>query len=341
MLKVKSAYVSPDTKIVYRSLTAKCTIFIQLCREIWDFADDGERYYEKVVHSFLPALFQRWKQIGTRHVITIVLISRVYYDFSEVEYAAGPIQRDDDGRNYKDFFKVVTDIEVLDDPNPTLNAMKEAFIAFQRDILLNHHYHHHQDGQDHVPRLVGRISHAHDGPILEALNLALNPTESHYIDRSLSLTGTSTILITPGKGHFRVSKKLLKLTTTRLLDQGFGLDVVALGKAPLHATPLFSFVAADPSRYPKEVSNDQYVDRVDDVLWGGPTDDPPPGTPGHSADGRKVFYWQPFWISLMFWDTQMDLPFREDQSVLSLLPLFSLVDSSPGIFHGQECHNSS
>ena len=242
-------------------------------------------------------------------------MSRVYYDASEVGYAAGPIQHDDDGRNYKDFFKVVTDIEVLDDPKPTLNAMKEAFIVFQRDILLNHHYHQHQDGQDHIPRLVGRISHAHDGPILEAVNLGLNPTESHYIDRSLSLTGASTILITPGKGHFRVSKKLLKLTTTRLLDQGFGLDVVALGKAPLHATPLFSFAAADPSRYSKEVSSDQYADRVDDVLWGGPIEDPPPGTPGHSADGRKVFYWQPFWIYLMFWDTQMDLPFREDQSV--------------------------
>ncbi len=246
-------------------------------------------------------------------MITIVLISRVYYDPSEAEYAAGPIQRDDDGRSYKDFFKVVTDIEVLDNPNPTLNAMKEAFIAFQRDILLNHHYHQHQDVQAHAPRLVGRISHAHDGPILEALNLGLNPTESHYIDRSLSLTGSSTILITPGKGHFRVSKKLLKLTTTRLLDQGFGLDVVALGKAPLHATPLFSFLATDPSRYNKELNNDQYVDRVDDVLWGGPTEDPPPGTPGHSADGRKVLYWQPFWICLMFWDTQMDLPFREDQ----------------------------
>lgn len=289
---------------MYRSLTARCSIFIQVCRELWDFADDGERYYEKIVHSFLPALFKRWRELKTGHVITIVLISRVFYDPSEKEYAAGPILFDDERRYYKDFFKVITDIEVIEDWNPTLNAMKEAFVAFQRDILLTHHYHQHQDSNNDVPRLVGRISYAHDGPILEALNLDLNPTEAHYIDRSLSLTGTSTIVITPGKGHFRVNKKLLRLTTTRLLDQGFGLDVVALGKAPLHATPLFSFLAADPSRrYGKEKAQE---DRAEDPLWGGPPDDVP-------IDHQKVIYWQPFWIYLMYWDVQMDLPFREDQ----------------------------
>ncbi|KAG8786894.1 vacuolar membrane-associated protein iml1 [Serendipita sp. 397] len=323
---VKGAFVSPETKIVYRSLTARCTIFIQLCRELWDFADDGERYYEKVVHSFLPALFKEWKKLGARHVITIVLISRVFYDASEVGYAAGPIRQDDDGRNYKDFYKVVTDIEILEDWKPTLNSMKEALIAFQRDILLTHHYHQHQGGNEQVPKLVGNISYAHDGPILEALNLGLAPTEAHYIDRSLSLTGSSTILITPGKGHFRVSKRLLKLTTTRVLDQGFGLDVVALGKAPLHATPLFSFVATDSSQSTKEENVAQATDRSDDILWGNVEDN----APADYVDGRKIFYWQPFWIFLTFWDIRMDLPFREDRYIpRARMPQFE----SMGLLH--------
>jgi hypothetical protein len=269
-----------------------------------------------VVHSFLPELFKHWKALHTRHVITVVLISRVFYDSSEVEYAAGPVQRDEESRDYKDFFKVVIDIEVIFDWERTLDILKEAFVAFQRDILLTHHYHRYQedDGKDQAPRLIGRISYAHDGPILEAINLGLNPTESHYIDRSLSLTGSSTILITPGKGHFRVSKKLLKLTTTRLLDQGFGLDVVALGKAPLHATPLFSFSAPNPVKYSRDKGTEpSSINREDDVLWGGPTDDLPVGTPGHAFDGRSILYWQPFWIYLMFWDKQMDLPFRADK----------------------------
>lgn len=312
---MKTAYVSSTTKVVYRSLTAKCTIFIQVCRELWDFADDGERYYEKIVHSFLPTLFKRWKELSTKHVVTIVLISRVFYESSEVSYAAGPVRQDEEGRDYKDFYRVITDIEVIQDWKPTLNVLKEAFFAFQRDILLTHHYHRTEGKEGEVPRLVGHISYAHEGPILEALNLGLNPTETHYIDRSLSLTGSSTILITPGRGHFRVSKRLLKLTTTRLLDQGFGLDIVSVGKAPLHVTPLFSFWGQDPAQYNKEHISEPQAGREYDVLWGGPAEDP-----GFkpTVDGRTPLYWQPFWISMMFWDTQMDLPFRLDKYVLQL-----------------------
>ena len=129
------------TKLVYRSLSSRATIFIQVCRELWEFAGDGERYNEKIVHSFLPALFDKWREMNTNHIVTNVLISRVYYDQSEVEYAAGPLRRDDDARWYKDFFKVITDLEVLYDWRPTLVALKDSFWAFQRDILLAHHYH--------------------------------------------------------------------------------------------------------------------------------------------------------------------------------------------------------
>ncbi|KIJ44371.1 hypothetical protein M422DRAFT_252378, partial [Sphaerobolus stellatus SS14] len=104
--KVRSAHVIPATKTIFRSLSAKCTIFIQVCRELWDFASDGERYYEKIVHSFLPTLFSKWSNAGAKHIVTIVLMSRVFYDQTEVEYAKeGPMRVDEDGRSYKDFYK--------------------------------------------------------------------------------------------------------------------------------------------------------------------------------------------------------------------------------------------
>ncbi len=90
-LQVSSACVTTTTKAIYRSLSAKVTIFIQVCQELWEFAGDGERHNEKIVHSFLPALFNKWKEAGTNHIVTIVLISRVYYDESEIDYAAGPV----------------------------------------------------------------------------------------------------------------------------------------------------------------------------------------------------------------------------------------------------------
>lgn len=285
-----------------------------MCRELWEFAGDGERYNEKIVHSFLPALFHRWRDAGTNHIVTIVLISRVFYEQSEIEYAAGPLRQDDEGSWYKDFFKVITDLEVVHDWQPTLVSLKDSFWAFQRDILLTHHYHRAvlappADPLDQV-RLVGRLSFAHDGPVLEALNLALNPSETHYVDRSLSLTGASTMIITPGTGYYRVSKRLLRLTTTRMLDQGFGLNIVSLAKPPLHQSPIFSFQGVEPELRPERESRSG--GRTLDPLWGGDDD---PGDP--ISREKSTFWWEPFWVAVSFWDQQMDLPFREDRYVCS------------------------
>ncbi|KAJ7600695.1 hypothetical protein C8J56DRAFT_910997 [Mycena floridula] len=305
--KVPAAYMTSRTKSIYRSLSAKVTIFIQVCRELWDFAGDGERYNEKIVHSFLPALFTKWKEAGTNHTVTIVLISRVYYDQSEIDYAAGPLRCDERGNWYKDFYKVITDLEVKYEWESTLVSLKNSFWDFQRDILLTHHYHrasleHPAVGPAEQVRLVGRLSYAHDGPILEALNIGLNPTETHYIDRSLSSTGASTIVISPGTGYYRVSKQLLRLTTTRMLDQGFGLDLICLTKPPLHQSPIFSFQGFEP-----EAKDGMHGPRAMDPLWGGDED----GEGGKT----RTFWWEPFWISVSFWDTQMDLPFRADRFI--------------------------
>ncbi|TCD67635.1 vacuolar membrane-associated protein iml1 [Steccherinum ochraceum] len=310
--KVSTAHITSRTKLVYRSLSAKATIFIQVCRELWDFAGDGERYNEKIVHSFLPALLSKWRDAGTTHIVTIVLISRVYYDESEIEAAAGPLRLDDDRMWYKDFFKVITDLEVVHDWKPTLFKLKDTFWAFQRDILLAHHHHRATlNGPQPKPeyvKLIGRLSFAHEGPILEALNLGFHPTETHYIDRSLSLTGSSTIIITPGTGYFRVSKKLLRLTTTRMLDQGFAVDLVSLAKPPLHQSPIFAFQGIEPELKPDFAG--KVGIRALDPLWGG--DD---GSGDSAIREKTTFWWEPFWLSVSFWDRQMDLPFRDDRFI--------------------------
>ncbi|KAI0053949.1 hypothetical protein FA95DRAFT_1600463 [Auriscalpium vulgare] len=313
--KVSSGYVTATTKAIYRSLSAKVTIFIQVCRELWEFAGDGERYNEKIVHSFLPELMAKWRLAGTNHTVTIVLISRVFYDRTEVDYAEGPLRQDEDGRWYKDFYKVITDLEVIYGWQSTFVSLKDSFWAFQRDILLTHHYHRtwQASGASMAPpeevRLVGQLSFAHDGPLLEALNMALNPSETHYIDRSLSLTGSLTIVITPGTGYYRVSKQLLRLTTTRMLDLGFGVDLVSLANPPLHRSPIFSFKGIEPELLKHEKVS-RYGSRAMDPLWGG---DDGPADCLHRE--KKTFWWEPFWIGVSFWDRQMDLPLRHDRFV--------------------------
>ncbi|EIN07073.1 hypothetical protein PUNSTDRAFT_114572 [Punctularia strigosozonata HHB-11173 SS5] len=312
--KAAAGIITTTTKSVHRSLSAKVTIYIQVCKELWEFDNAGERYNERIVHSFLPALFEKWRDAGTNHIVTIVLVSRVYYDQSEIEYAAGPLRQDEDRNWYKDFYKVITDLEVLTEWRSTLVSLKDSFWAFQRDILLTHHYHRAAmdssvTGLSEQVRLVGRLSYAHDGPILEAINMGLKSSELHYIDRSLSLTGSATIIITPGTGYFRVNKQLLRLTTTRLLDQGFGVDLVSLTKPPLHQSPIFSFRGLEPELLRKD-RDGKTGSRAMDSLWGG--DDGPSDWQGRE---RTTFWWEPFWMSASFWDRQMDQPFRQDRFV--------------------------
>ncbi|KAJ3568302.1 hypothetical protein NP233_g5802 [Leucocoprinus birnbaumii] len=308
--KVPSAVVTSSTRPVFRSLSAKVTIFIQVCRELWEFAGDGERYNEKIVHSFLPTLFTKWREAGTNHIVTIVLISRVFYEECEMQ---GPVvdgaRRDERGNWYKDFYKVITDHEVLREWKPILVSIKDSFWDFQREILLTHHYRAAQGVKADVrPRLVGRLSYAHDGPVLEAINLGLNPAETHYIDRSLSLTGATALLISPGTGYFRVNKQLLRLTTARMLDQGTILDLILLTKPPLHQSPIFSFQGTEPETK-FEIESKSADPLASDPLWGG--NDGNNSKPGE----LKNFWWEPFWISTTFWDKQMDLPFRQDRFV--------------------------
>jgi len=46
-----SGIVTAKSKTIYRSRSAQIYIFIQLCQETWEFDEDGERYYEKIVHG--------------------------------------------------------------------------------------------------------------------------------------------------------------------------------------------------------------------------------------------------------------------------------------------------
>ena len=376
-VQCSAAVVTPKTRTIFRSLTARCSIFISVCRELWEFCPDGERYYEKIVHSFFPGLITKWREHSSKHLTSIVLFSRVFYEAAELEYAAGPLKRDDEGRWYKDFYKVVLDLEVVRDWKPVLVDLKESFFAFQRDILFNHHYHQHQrkslpislassnnfhgspascsprhpssppkdvsptrlrtnmEPSDHR-RLVGSLSYAHTSPLLEAINLSFMSQSSSQADRSLALTGHSTIIITPPSSSaapstcsFRVNRNLLKFTTERLVDVGLAVDLVFLGKKPLGRAPVFGWKAKEGDG---GLGFGKGMDAVGGLMGGM---DPPmhPGlgtvtgdqmsasSPPKALEGRdtglRMYFWEPFWATVSFWDAQADQPFRTDRRALT------------------------
>ncbi|KAJ2998685.1 vacuolar membrane-associated protein iml1 [Globomyces sp. JEL0801] len=59
--------------------------------------------------------------------------------------------------------------------------------------------------------------------------------------------GLSIVVVTPATGIFEVDKKLCRMTTQRMIDNGISLDLVCLSKPPLHSVPIFHFMSRDPS----------------------------------------------------------------------------------------------
>lgn len=232
--EITSGYITEHTRIIFRSASAKYFLFVQMSKEMWEFDEDGELYFEKAVSNFLPQLFNSWKEEGTNHVVSIVLFTRVFYK-SPIEDSL--LIQAEDGRYYKDFYKVLADWESTDDWMSIIGQLKKEQTNFQQTVLLRSE----PDGRKVVS---GQISMAYEGNVLEAINLALNPFDKHFVDRDLMRTGLSIILITPGVAKFSVNKKLLRLTNERMTDNGIGMDLVCLSPLPLHITPLMYYMDA-------------------------------------------------------------------------------------------------
>ena len=254
--KVSSALFGSHTKPVFRSESARYVLFIQMSKEMWDFDTDGtgEIMFHKVKNGFLPELFKRWGDIGARHLVSIILFTRLEYDkelgkgFDRLgPELQGPNMRVSiDDKSYQDFYRVlVSDLASGIGP-AILEQLKQEFKVFLRDVsmcnvpteqLLSSSEQ--SDKPKHI--IAGRPTSATRGNILEAINLALSQFSDDYIDKDLGRTGLSITIITPGTGVFEVDHKLLSVTTDLLIENGISIDLVCLSRMPLHSVPLFKY----------------------------------------------------------------------------------------------------
>ncbi|GAA5914304.1 GTPase-activating protein IML1 [Sporobolomyces salmoneus] len=247
-----SAYVTDSTKLIFRSESSRSYIFIEVSQEMWQFEEDGGMLVEKC-EMFLEEVFahfsgkmskdsedKRSKGIPTSHVVSIILYGRVIYDNKEdAEEERAPLSQASDGTLYRDFFKVILDVT----PSPSasiIQTVASELRRWQELVLL-------RTREDGTEKLSGRLACAHESPVLEATNLALNSFEEHWIDRDLHRTGLEVIVLTAGSSFYQVDKQLLRLTTERMLYHGIGLDLISLSKMPLHSVPLFQFSSPDPA----------------------------------------------------------------------------------------------
>ncbi|EKG13408.1 hypothetical protein MPH_09434 [Macrophomina phaseolina MS6] len=253
----QSAYFSTITKPVFRSESARYVLFIQMSKEMWNFDTEGsgEIMFNKVINGFLPDLFKRWQRLDAKHLVTIIMFTRMQYDrgFVPDGAEANSLPFDPEapaGSASRDFYRVVVSEMASSDWISILYQLKKEFRTFLRDVSVMPYTpeqksktNFQEEQNDIEPEFIiaGTPRTSDKGNILEAINLASLQYSKDYIDRDLVRTGISVIVISPGSGIYEVDYNMLKLTTDTLLGSGIGIDLVCLQPMPLHSVPLFKY----------------------------------------------------------------------------------------------------
>lgn len=227
--EVDSAYVSnPQTKLIFRSGSARFTILIQVSKEMLEHWNDGDLMYERLLHGFLPDLFGRWTFLKARHTLTVILFGRrltMTPTPSIEEYDPNPYAQ---AANIEDFFRVIAANVPSGDWRKILRKLKRAFLSITRSQ---------------------QVSLAANGNMLEAINFTAMDFANSNIDPPFWSTGTSITAITAGSGLFKADHKLLRRTTTTLMGNSVGVDIISLSPKPLHPVPLFKYRRDDRWEY--------------------------------------------------------------------------------------------
>jgi hypothetical protein len=168
--------------------------------------------------------------LGTNHVVSIVLFARVQYNDEEVQrlrlFEDPTTLCSEQGTFYRDFYKVVIDWETRSDWHAVLVAIKEEWTLFQQHVLeyvlpARSSFETGSLMVEGKTILCGSLTTAMHGNVLEAINLALNIFDKHYIDRDLSRTGLSVVVVTPSNGIFHAPRSLIRLTNERMIEVRF------------------------------------------------------------------------------------------------------------------------
>lgn len=227
--KLVSAYIGTNTRVVYRSESAKLTFLIQLSREMWHFEENGEIMFHKLVNTLLPKIFKKWRHKSTHHSITIVLFTSI--DLTNIPWTS--LGQGERPHNRKDFFRVVVDQVNVFHWDKIMANLRLEFANFKRDVML------HLSPTTNI--VDGEVLPAVKGNILEAVNMGLSLVIDRFRNTDLKHCLSHFVLITPGTGLFDVDHSLMLETSKKMHFLDVALDLVCLSQPPLHKVPLFRY----------------------------------------------------------------------------------------------------
>ncbi|MCJ1250296.1 vacuolar membrane-associated protein iml1 [Trapelia coarctata] len=330
--KLQSAFCGTSTKPIFRSESARYVLFVQMSKEMWDFDVDGtgEIMFHKVINGFLPDLFRRWQDIGARHLVSIILFTRLEYERGFARGFEPHSQGDQDSSMstwrdqtpYRDFYRVLVSDMASGQWAAILTQLKKEFKVFLHDVSIrsvrDEEIPCNGDDSPTEPNdiIAGRPMAAVQGNILEAINLASSQFSADYIDRDLVRTGLSIVVLTPGTGIFEVDRNLLAMTTDNLIENGISIDLVCLSRMPLHSVPLFKYRPNNEARAPESHANKEAPSHLSQVDASYHSNGDGPLVPELSLlgsspqvtltgeDTRVSEEWHyaiPHWVDVSFW----------------------------------------
>ncbi|CAK7905498.1 vacuolar membrane-associated protein Iml1p [[Candida] anglica] len=226
-----SGYIGQSTIVNFRSESSRLVFLVHLAREMWHFEENGEIMFHKLVNTLFPKIFQKWRDNGAHHSITIVLFTSV--DLTTVPWTS--LGQGEKPSNRRDFFRVAVDqIDIFHWDRIMANLRLE-FANFKRDIML------HQEKNSEGYIIQGESLPSVKGNILEAVNLAITLVCDRFRNADLKHSLNHFVLVTSGTGLFDVDYNLMVETSRKMTSIDVALDIVCLSQPPLHIVPLFRY----------------------------------------------------------------------------------------------------
>ena len=188
---VFSGVFRPTTKLITRSLACNLTWLIQVSTEMFEFGDDGDFYWEKLIDRFIRDLLQKWDELRVQHSLTVVLFARIKHHSSS---------------KHRDFYDVpLRNVCRKNDSWQTLlPSIRSSFHRFYSRV------------KEKCSTRKAKLCRAAQGNLLEAVNLALNRYDRSNTNIDLTLLGRSIVIMTASSGAFEVERDLSAMTELRM-----------------------------------------------------------------------------------------------------------------------------
>ena len=230
-IKLGSGYIGEETRIVFRSESAKLIFLIQITEEMWHFDENGEQFFQRMINSFFPKIFKKWKEIDTHHLITIAFA--ISMDSSTNSHKI--LKPGEKLKNPTDNYRIVVDQVSIVHWVQIMEILCKEFAKLREDLL-------NIKTDKGYTIIKGRFAPIIKSSFLEMINFATTVLIDPFKQVDLRHTTTHVMIVSPGSGLYDVDYDLLNLTGKKLLSLEMTMDLICLSRAPLHVVPLFRYL---------------------------------------------------------------------------------------------------